>query len=342
MKLIKKIISYKTNNPNSLYITYKPFKICNYHCPYCYENGTYRTQINKENINLFFKNFDNMIESFLLTHKEIDISEFKTKLSLIGGETSLVDWRKYLDKITHKTFKSFVLITNFSNTLQYYIDLYEYCKKRNILCGILYTYHPSQTTFEEYSNKLTLLNDYLIKSGCKNKQSVRCVITKENIEEIYRIEKFIDKLDFIKFEPSVDHFAVDFKQNLHSTNKDLYLWIEEIFKNKDNSKHRKIEIIFNDDTSVKNIHMRNIIIDYGKEYFKTLETKKINCVFNKRKFKIDEDGEIKFDCDNVNYKSGNIFKNKFNFSSDIDIANTVYCDQCRKINCLSGQILSFE
>ena len=95
---VKIVDGSKNYKENVFKVIFMPFTVCNYHCPYCYENDTHRTQINKENLNLFFTNFDNMVLNYIKqTEYKGEFNRLRKNLNLIGGEISLIPIDEMLD-----------------------------------------------------------------------------------------------------------------------------------------------------------------------------------------------------------------------------------------------------
>lgn len=113
---------------------------CNYHCPYCINAKIKTDWIDESIIIEKAKKINSLILNSRLSHDKI-------ALRIIGGEVSYYNWPVILDYITilHKL----VIITNFSNNLEYYKDLYEYARNRNIKLFMSISKHDENKDFDK-------------------------------------------------------------------------------------------------------------------------------------------------------------------------------------------------
>lgn len=96
---------------NTITISFLPYTACNYKCEYCMQNGN-RTKIDFEKINLFFTNFDNMIYEL---KKNLNNEDQAFRISMLGGELSMIYWKPYFSKINSKLKKNIIYYKFFSS-----------------------------------------------------------------------------------------------------------------------------------------------------------------------------------------------------------------------------------
>lgn len=72
---------------------------------------------------------------------------------LIGGEPSYYNWPKILNYI--ERINKIVIVTNFSRELDYFKELYQYCRERNIKLFLGCSKHDENPNFEEKVIELT-------------------------------------------------------------------------------------------------------------------------------------------------------------------------------------------
>lgn len=169
---------YKTENIKYIKSLHPYFLInwhvtgwCNYHCPYCI-NAKIRTEWIDESVVVEeAKRINNLILSNKLKYNKI-------ALRLIGGEVSFYNWPLILDNI--KLLHKIVIVTNFSNELNYYKDLYNYCKKRNINLFISVSKHNENIDFD---NKIIELTKWCRDNNYKDPQVT--IIANNNLDTDY-------------------------------------------------------------------------------------------------------------------------------------------------------------
>lgn len=143
------------------YFNYDLFEIkwfvtdwCNYKCWYCCQGTNNKNKWLSED---YVIQVADKLNQFI---KKSNITK-RLSLQILGGEICFYDWTKILPHIDNVA-KVFIT-TNFSNTLDYYKNLYEYCYSNNIKLQLLCSYHEvGDKFFEKYLTLLhwTLDNDY--------------------------------------------------------------------------------------------------------------------------------------------------------------------------------------
>lgn len=111
---------------------------CNFHCPYCIDGRNKSKFTPIEEVTKVAK----QINMFINKNVEPDLP---IKLRLYGGEPSFYPWTQILDNI--ERINELALPTNFSNSIDYYKDLYKYCFKRHIKLILNCSCHPEAVDF---------------------------------------------------------------------------------------------------------------------------------------------------------------------------------------------------
>ena len=143
-----------------LCIKWRMTDMCNYDCSYCLRHeltqGSYRAEDKKrlEEKEQVLCDEAKAINDLLMRspHKKA------VKINLIGGEVSIFDLKKILGYITAPNYKRSQMTTNFSRSVEYYIDLYNFLKERGKLLTITCSFHPQYTTIERFFDKAVRLN----------------------------------------------------------------------------------------------------------------------------------------------------------------------------------------
>lgn len=146
---------YKNENIQSIEYTRDVFRIkwrltgwCNFRCPYCIDrfNKEEKGHWNKfdllltraKNINKFLR-YNNITKSI--------------HLSILGGEVTYLDLKSIVSEIDN--ISNLNLTTNFSRELNYFEDLFVWCRSKNIKLFINCSYHEQNKNFTEKFLELT-------------------------------------------------------------------------------------------------------------------------------------------------------------------------------------------
>lgn len=156
---------------------------CNYRCSYCLRMHTVQdVKPNEEELCSIAKD----INTYMIPQIRTGI-----KMNLIGGELSFLDLPKILDNITSDKLKRVHLTTNFSNKLDYYINLYQYLKNRGTDLSMNVSYHHEYNDTEVFVKKVAELkktcNLYALK--------IEYVISKETADGIDLFKSLCEKYD---------------------------------------------------------------------------------------------------------------------------------------------------
>ncbi len=331
---VKTVDCSENYKENVFKVIFMPFTVCNYHCPYCYENGTYRTQINKENLNLFFTNFDNMVLNYIKqTEWKGEFNRLRKNLNLIGGEISLIPIDEMLDYLNRvKNLTVVKLTSNFSANIEWYKKFTEYCYKRQIECAINISYHPTEISEKDFINKLIEYDKFL--SNMIKKYSSKYVLdtmikmvisSNQDMQRIFDIkEKYKNSLNHMHFKHNIDI------ESFKNVDKELLNKIKEINEyEKDYLKHKTKVILENGDV-IEYLNPKIIPLHYDT----TSNNDKYLCEYSLNYIFIDEDGEIKQNCRMSQKNYGNIFKNEYNFVKRDFVICSVH--RCKHIGCLDN------
>lgn len=121
---------------------------CNYKCPYCIDRYNKEENGKWNKMELLLKRAEN-INNFLVRNNITD----PIHLSLLGGEVTYLDLKSIILKI--KNISHINLTTNFSRKLDYFQDLFIWCKANGIKLFINCSYHEQSNNFQEKFLELT-------------------------------------------------------------------------------------------------------------------------------------------------------------------------------------------
>lgn len=170
----KYIKDSRVDEDNVFIIKWRLCFFCNYTCPNCIQGV--QECLDKSTI-IETENTLYSAAEALDTHILAKLpSDLKVKIELVGGEVSLLDLIKVLNCIRDKKLWRIQLTTNFSRHHQYYIDLADYLKSRNIELSLAASYHETQTSLDTF-----LLKAQQVKKHC-TLFSVEMVSTESNQE----------------------------------------------------------------------------------------------------------------------------------------------------------------
>ena len=224
---IKSIIRLK----NEFLISWHTTGWCNFHCPYCVD-GRDKTPFTKPEL---ITDIAKSINKFIINNIPEDK---KVRLRLYGGEPSYYNWIEILDEIKH--LNTLVLPTNFSRDINYYKDLYDYCKSRNVLLVLNCSKHAEAVN---YDNKIIELTKW-----CLDKKYMTPILTFV-VNDNFNFKQ----LDYLK-DNGIDRIRLTLERDLFGkwlpvSNNTLNLVREynETYENKFSGK--TLKIIFTDNTS---------------------------------------------------------------------------------------------
>lgn len=152
------IVNIKKNSDIANYfnLTYNVTRSCNYHCPYCMQLKKPIKDTNPKLIELISKQINKTIKDLKQQGKNIDFH-------LIGGEVSIYDIKNLILKnIDLSNIYRFSMVTNLSRSAEYYDELFKYLIDNNVDIRIKASFHPTETSKEDFFNKLLKLKKYNI------------------------------------------------------------------------------------------------------------------------------------------------------------------------------------
>ena len=151
MIINNKDIKRITYTGNTFFVKWYTNTWCNFHCPYCFQDNS-----------LIFKETQEELEkkaeyiNKLLFANDVNTKFKGLDLRLIGGECTIYDLTKLVDKF-ELPIKRLGITTNFSRSIDYFKNLYEYCKSKNILLILNCSYHLENKNFFD---KMLELSDW--------------------------------------------------------------------------------------------------------------------------------------------------------------------------------------
>lgn len=149
-----KIKSIELVDKKDLEIKWRITNSCNADCSYCirkrYITKPEEIAIEQQNIEELTKYINALIEK----HPEKN----SIALMLIGGEVSIFDLKSILSKINR--IDKLNIITNMLRNIDYYIDLADYCKSRDIFLSITCSFHEEFIDLDTFVDKLAKLKPH--------------------------------------------------------------------------------------------------------------------------------------------------------------------------------------
>lgn len=152
---------------NNFRISWKMTNWCNYRCKYCYMSSQVRAAQKQDSLE-FLKSISSKIDRLI----ELSAKGRKVVLHLIGGEVGYYDLISVLDEIKSPQLKAVIIPTNFSNSIDYWRKLKDYCHNRDIRCNIVASLHLTECNIDEFVDKCKKLDVH-----------VKCVISPENVKQ---------------------------------------------------------------------------------------------------------------------------------------------------------------
>jgi len=225
---------YTSDNIKSI-ITLKPYFLinwhvtgwCNYNCPYCINRKWKSDWISEER----------KIQEAKKINQLINRSNIKEPISfrLIGGEPGFYNWPKILDNI--ERINKIIFVSNFSNKLSYYKDLYLYCKKRNINLFMGLSKHDENIDFD---SKIIEFNNWCKANKLTEPQIT--IVAGNDFNEDYI--KFLNNNNITRIRVSLLR-EQDQSNKLDEKIKEKVLYYNRLYE-KNRGKYRQFEVTFMD------------------------------------------------------------------------------------------------
>lgn len=137
-------LNYIKFNNNTFYVKWQLTRWCNFSCPFCSSRKD-NVLVSQEEINQKAISLNNLL---------LSINKKAFKLKFIGGECCVYDLIQIIDKFTIPV-KSISIVTNFYRELDYYKNLYSYCRKRKIEFLLNCSWHDQNIDFDNKFYELT-------------------------------------------------------------------------------------------------------------------------------------------------------------------------------------------
>jgi len=191
---MNKIIKIDKNN-KYFNVSWKMTLWCNQKCSYCFQNHTKWRE---------YAEICNVADKLNIILNTIDED---INLQFVGGEVTYYNLIDLLQNhLTSKNIKTISIVTNFSNTIDYFNDLNKYCKQNNISLSLVISYHPEYITIENLIDKISKLDSSIKISH------INFVVTNENVNSLENIfnniivnkDLFFNNLQLIKDQKGID------------------------------------------------------------------------------------------------------------------------------------------
>ncbi len=276
---------------------------CNFHCPYCID-GKGKSALNSiesvkemtEKINIFIEN-------------NVDSSK-SVKLRLYGGEPSIYPWPNILEKITR--LNSLVLPTNFSNSLNYYKELYLYCYKRKIKLILNCSCHPEA---KDFVAKIIELTNWCRQQKAKGIHILEPIVTFV-VDDSFNFN-IINELETNR----VDKIKLTVKRDLNNKKIEIcdFLKKKVLEYNKKYQKlypYPQLKIVFDNGIEAKYINSTSLISKFNDGGF---DPTGFYCNAGVNSIAIESNGDVLLArCDYLRQKRiGNIYDDNFKLKKDI-------------------------
>lgn len=264
---------------NYFNLTYVVTNCCNYHCPYCMQGKKPHKDTCPSLIEKIAKKINNVLYELKQQEKNIDFH-------LIGGEVTIYNIKELiLENIDLSNIYRFSMVTNLSNSTEYYKNIFNYLNKNNVNIKIKASYHPTEVSKENFISKLNDLKEYNI---------IPSLLITENEKINEYVYEMYDSLKNINIQPSVSVERIN----------DIPINID-FLKNKKiiSEDNCKFHIYYDNDK-------KEILTKY-ELLNKIKNTKYYTCDINKSRLIIGPKGNIKNACSQQK-NTGTIFNYKIN------------------------------
>ena len=154
-------------------LKWQPMISCNYNCSFCCQKK--KKDYNIDNI---------LLNSKLIKEKIIGKINSNILLSMSGGELSIIDiniFLEILDNLYSDKIKIIYITSNFSNSSEYYNQIYKWCLERSIEFLLEISFHEEFTKEETFFNKIKELSF----KPC----NIQAVVTSKNTSFMKQIKK---------------------------------------------------------------------------------------------------------------------------------------------------------
>ena len=240
MKNIETII----NNDDMFVLKWRLTEWCNYRCSYCLraEKKMFSNVNDTRN-----KDADEKIvlETTLEVNRILNEIAVPVKINIIGGETTFFNLKLIFSKITSKYFKKVNITTNFSNSLNHYIDLLHYLYERGIELSLTASLHNEYVKVDDFVKKVSIFKKEAYELGMR-KIKIEFVVAESNID---LVEEFIT---------TCEKYEINYVMEIDKTSSQEFKnKVQPLIKSK--TKNSRYKIYFSDGDVSENFTRNNLI-----------------------------------------------------------------------------------
>lgn len=240
MKNIETIL----NNDDTFVLKWRLTEWCNYSCSYCLRAGKKMISNIDDTRN---KDVDEKIvlETAPEVSRILDEIAVPVKINIIGGETTFLNLKSIFSKITSKYFNKVNITTNFSNSLNYYIDLLHYLYERNIELSLTASLHNEYVKIEDFVKKVSIFKKEAYELGMR-KIKIEFVVAESNVN---LVEEFV---------ATCEKYEVNYIMEIDKTSSQEFKnKVQPLIKSK--IKNARYKIYFSDGDVSDNFTRNNLI-----------------------------------------------------------------------------------
>ena len=178
---LKDIYYVELGDKNIFKVSWKMTDWCPYKCSYCYMSKAVEAAKAKEDnpTQEYVEQIASNLDDYVNSHADPNAL---VRLHLIGGEPSIFNLVALLEKVERVKYIS--LATNFYRDLDYWVELKDYCIKRQIQLGIAASFHLEMLKTDkqrwDFCHKLLAV-----------KGQLKAVLDNDNIEEYKPYFQFV-------------------------------------------------------------------------------------------------------------------------------------------------------
>lgn len=179
--MIRAVITH--NDPNDVVIKWRLTTACNLRCPYCIQTNDKKdhdVELNKEFVMSLVEDVNRLVDSAVGD---------SVNINLIGGECTLYDLKEIISKLHSPKLKKINVTTNFTRSAEYFIELSEYLKSRDIVFSLTVSWHKCAFTLEQFVKKVALVAPH-IEMFC-----AEAVSHEKNQNDMYEFAAEMEKLN---------------------------------------------------------------------------------------------------------------------------------------------------
>ena len=232
------------NNDDMFVLKWRLTEWCNYRCSYCLRAEKKMISNINDTRN---KDADEkvVLETAPEVNRILDEIAVPVKINIIGGETTFLNLKSIFSKITSKYFKKVNITTNFSNSLNYYIDLLHYLYERDIELSLTTSLHNEYVKIEDFVKKVSVFKKEAYELGMR-KIKIEFVVAESNIG---LVEEFIT---------TCEKYDVNYVMEIDKTSpQEFKNKVQPLIKSK--TKNARYKIYFSDGDVSEDFTRNNLI-----------------------------------------------------------------------------------